>query len=91
MAKLSALLLACLAPLAVQAEIGKEQQQELRYLVRQDCGSCHGMTLKGGLGPPLTPAALAGKPPELLLNSILLGRPGTAIRCHLARPPLPAS
>ena len=33
----------------------------LIHLVRQDCGSCHGMTLKGGLGPALTPIALTGR------------------------------
>jgi len=33
----------------------------LTHLVRQDCGSCHGMTLKGGLGPALTPVALTGR------------------------------
>ena len=55
------------------------RQAELRYLLRQDCGSCHGMTLKGGLGPALTTDALAGKPPQLLLNTILDGRPGTAM------------
>ena len=27
---------------------------KLGNLVRQDCGSCHGLTLKGGLGKPLT-------------------------------------
>ena len=46
-------------------------------MVRQDCGSCHGLTLKGGLGPALTPAALAGKPPEGLVATIIAGRPGT--------------
>lgn len=46
-------------------------------MVRQDCGSCHGMTLKGGLGPPLTPDALRDKPPESLTVTILYGRPGT--------------
>jgi cytochrome c55X len=55
------------------------RQAELRHLIRHDCGSCHGMTLKGGLGPSLTPEALAGKPRELLVNSIIHGRPGTAM------------
>lgn len=50
---------------------------ELRRLLRDDCGSCHGMTLKGGLGPALLPAALAGKPDALLAATILHGRPGT--------------
>jgi cytochrome c55X len=55
------------------------RQKALEYLLRQDCGSCHGMTLKGGLGPPLTAKSLVGKPDELLVTSILEGRPGTAM------------
>lgn len=55
------------------------RQAELRHLIRHDCGSCHGMTLRGGLGPALTPESLAGKPRELLVNSIIHGRPGTAM------------
>ncbi len=55
------------------------RQLELRHLLIQDCGSCHGMTLKGGLGPALRPANLEGKPDDLLINTILLGRPGTAM------------
>lgn len=50
---------------------------ELVRLVRQDCGSCHGLTLKGGLGPALLPENLADKPPESLVATILHGRPGT--------------
>ncbi|MDH4134715.1 MAG: cytochrome c [Gammaproteobacteria bacterium] len=46
-------------------------------LVRHDCGSCHGITLKGGLGPALTREALDGKSPEGLRATILYGRPGT--------------
>lgn len=53
------------------------RRAEVVQLVRQDCGSCHGLTLKGGLGPPLTPAALAGKPAVMLRTTILSGRPGT--------------
>ena len=53
------------------------RERELVHLVRQDCGSCHGMTLKGGLGPALLPASLAGKPAEALKYTILQGRPGT--------------
>jgi len=48
-------------------------------LVRQDCGSCHGLTLKGGLGPPLLPEALAERDVTLLESVILNGRPGTAM------------
>lgn len=53
------------------------RQAELRNLLSQDCGSCHGLTFHGGLGPALTPAALAGKAPAMLREVILSGRPGT--------------
>jgi cytochrome c55X len=54
-----------------------ERQRELVHLVRQDCGSCHGMTLQGGLGSPLTPEALRDKPVDSLIATIYGGRPGT--------------
>lgn len=50
---------------------------ELERLVRQDCGACHGMTLKGGLGPALTASALEGREPADLAETILDGIPGT--------------
>ena len=53
------------------------RRAQLVHMVREDCGSCHGMTLKGGLGPPLLPAALAGKDALSLEATILDGRPGT--------------
>ena len=53
------------------------RQQQLVRMVRQDCGSCHGMRLTGGLGPPLTPTALAGLPLDSLAATIFNGRPGT--------------
>jgi len=64
--------------LAVQAA-GPDpaRRAQLVHMVREDCGSCHGMTLKGGLGPSLLPAALAGKPDDSLEAVILDGRPGT--------------
>ena len=46
-------------------------------MVRQDCGSCHGMRLTGGLGPALTREALAGKPLDAMAATIFHGRPGT--------------
>jgi cytochrome c55X len=55
------------------------RQAELMYLVRQDCGSCHGMTLRGGLGPALTPQVLGEKPAVYLTHVILHGRAGTAM------------
>lgn len=51
----------------------------LRHLVRHDCGSCHGMQLTGGLGPALTPDALADRPVEWVRAVILHGVPGTAM------------
>lgn len=51
--------------------------RELIHIVRQDCGSCHGLTLKGGLGPALTAEALADRPAEGLVATIIGGRPGT--------------
>jgi cytochrome c55X len=56
---------------------GTERQRELLHMVRQDCGSCHGLRLTGGLGPALTPQALADKPLESMAATIYGGRPGT--------------
>lgn len=55
------------------------RQRELVRLVRQDCGSCHGMLLTGGLGLPLTAMALKDKPFEGLVATVMYGRPGTAM------------
>lgn len=49
----------------------------LERLVRQDCGACHGMTLKGGLGPPLTASALSGRDAAAVAAVILDGVAGT--------------
>ncbi len=54
-----------------------ERQAELVRMVRQDCGSCHGMSFKGGLGPALLPDDLREKPFESLVATVLDGRPGT--------------
>lgn len=60
-------------------DLAATRKAELVRLVRQDCGSCHGMTLRGGLGPPLTTAALADKPESMIAATIMHGRPGTAM------------
>lgn len=49
----------------------------LSNLVRQDCGGCHGLSLKGGLGKPLTAEHLAQWDREQLVHIILDGVPGT--------------
>ncbi len=58
---------------------GAARRGQLVDMVRQDCGACHGLTLKGGLGPSLLPAALAGRDAEQLGYVILNGRHGTAM------------
>lgn len=55
------------------------RKDELRYLLKQDCGACHGMSLRGGLGVPLLPDNLAGLSDADLKTAILDGRPGTAM------------
>ena len=57
--------------------ISIERQQELTYMVQQDCGSCHGMTLKGGLGPSLLPERVSVLPKQYLINAVTHGRQGT--------------
>ncbi len=64
---------------AGEAAISPERPAELAHFVRHDCGSCHGLTLRGGLGPPLTPEALAGKPAVYLKNMILDSRHASAM------------
>jgi cytochrome c55X len=64
---------------AFAAEPEAARQRELVRLVRQDCGSCHGMQLTGGLGLPLTAAALKERPFDGLVATVVYGRPGTAM------------
>lgn len=61
------------------AELTSEREAQLIHMVKQDCGSCHGMTLKGGLGPTLLPTAMKKLPQAVIKNTILFGRPGTAM------------
>ena len=62
---------------AITPAFSADRPRELTALVREDCGSCHGMTLKGGLGAPLTPHDLAEKDAMSLAAIILDGVPGT--------------
>jgi len=59
------------------ADIPDERQTELLYFLKQDCGSCHGLTRKGGLGSPLLPESIAGRSDKELTEIILDGLPGT--------------
>jgi cytochrome c55X len=69
--------LAMAAAAAAQVAPGSERQRELVHMVRQDCGSCHGMRLTGGLGPSLQSERLKDWPLEALVATIHNGRPGT--------------
>jgi cytochrome c55X len=67
------------ASVSLAGDIPLQRQAELEHMVIQDCGSCHGLTMKGGLGKPITPADLVGYDPEALAALILDGVPGTAM------------
>ena len=65
-AKFFGIIMASLLPLSlsVAAPLTNERQATLEHLLIQDCGSCHGLRMTGGLGPALTPQLLAEKPRE---------------------------
>jgi cytochrome c55X len=63
----------------VADEPGLLRQQELQNMLEHDCGSCHGLTLKGGLGPSLLAETLIHKSDAFLVDTILQGRKGTAM------------
>ncbi|MFW3615202.1 c-type cytochrome [Billgrantia antri] len=75
------LLAFCWLPVAGLADdsISAERQAELETLLYQDCGSCHGMTLRGGLGPALPRDRMQGFSPEALAYIIQHGIPGSAM------------
>lgn len=65
------------SPFAEPAMSAHEQQ--LEHLLKHDCGSCHGMTMKGGLGPPLLPTSLKERNEEDIVLIILHGSPAKAM------------
>ncbi|MDD5227999.1 MAG: cytochrome c [Methylococcales bacterium] len=73
------LLLLCISSSCLAAEPVAERQTEIRALLQNSCGGCHGATLQGAMGPPLKPEALASKTDELLITTITNGRKGTAM------------
>lgn len=62
-----------------ETSITEARKSEIINMVLQDCGSCHGMTLKGGLGPALSADAIADKSVDMLVDTIIQGRTGTAM------------
>ena len=48
-------------------------------MLKHDCGACHGITRKGGLGPSLLPEALTDKDDDFLVETLQNGRQGTAM------------
>lgn len=77
--RIACLLLALGCTTAAAAPPTAVRERQLVHLVRQDCGACHGLTLRGGLGSALTPEALRDKPTAGLVATVLHGRPGTAM------------
>jgi len=73
------LLAVCSLLLTPGAGAESRSQSELTDLVLQDCGSCHGMTLKGGLGPALRPENLEQLPAGAISAIIREGVPDTAM------------
>lgn len=59
------------------AEPSPDRQKTIIDLVRNDCGACHGLNLKGGLGPPLLPETIKSRPDSGLIETIQEGHPGT--------------
>ncbi|WP_253446920.1 cytochrome c [Halomonas sp. Y3] len=78
--------LSLLLPLAAVAGDGEASPdaerldaERLETLLYQDCGSCHGMTLRGGLGPALPRDRMQALSPKALTHIIRHGIPGTAM------------
>lgn len=63
----------------VNREPDSARQAELQQILAQNCTVCHGPKLKGKVGPALTAKALAAKNEQILITTILEGRPGTTM------------
>ena len=74
---LSALAAALLAAGAAQAKVTPEPLRAWVQTGRGDWGACRGFHHPGGLGPPLTPQALADRTIASIVATTLHGRPGT--------------
>ena len=70
---------ALVAPAVGAEALPQADRDRLAHLVQQDCGSCHGLKMTGGLGSAITPEALEGHTVDGLTSIILDGVPGTAM------------
>jgi cytochrome c55X len=75
----AAFLMSSSAVAASESAIDPTRATELELLVEQDCGSCHGLTMKGGLGASITPDLMQHYDRAILRDIILDGIPGTAM------------
>ena len=75
--KISLFIVLFFSAATTQAELDTQRKQQLEHLLKHDCGSCHGMTLKGGLGPSLLAQRLKSVDNDFLFVTIKHGRPGT--------------
>lgn len=73
------LLLISAAGMANAEPVTAQRAADLERLIRHDCGSCHGMSLKGGLGPDLRASRFDSVPQSAIADVILDGVPGTAM------------
>ncbi len=62
-----------------EASLDTKRKSELLHLLKQDCGSCHGLRLNGGLGPPLKAENLQSKTVDALTAIILHGNAKAAM------------
>jgi cytochrome c55X len=54
-----------------------ERRAQLEVMFLHDCGSCHGLTMNGGLGPSIRPSDVADLSDHDLATIITDGIPGT--------------
>ncbi len=73
----SVLMMAGLVGPAAAEDPNGARRKALHNMVVQDCGSCHGLTFKGGLGSPLLPDDLEGVDDSTIATIVLDGVPGT--------------
>jgi len=66
-----------LATAAFADDTEPTREHELERLLLQDCGSCHGLRLTGGLGPAITQARMRTRPLAWIKQVIAEGVPGT--------------